>query len=62
MIDLIGDQPILCQRRLLTRQLVHDTRLHRNPDHLSQRMVFSLGVLPTSLIPQSRHAKVETSH
>jgi len=27
VIDLVGDQPILCQRRLMTRKLVSNTRL-----------------------------------
>jgi hypothetical protein len=60
VIDLIGDQPILCQRRFKTRKLVSDTRLHCDPDCSSQPVVFALGSMPTSLIPQLRHAKVET--
>jgi len=58
--DLIGDQPMLWKYRLLTRKLVSDTRLHCDSDHLSQRVVLALGTMPTSLIPQLRHAKVET--
>jgi len=60
VIDLIGDQPILCQRRLLTRKLISDTRLHCDPDYSSQRVVIALDTLSTSLIPQLRHAHVET--
>jgi hypothetical protein len=51
VIDLIGDQPILCQRRLMTRKLVSDTRLHCDPDHLSQQVVLALGPKPTSFNP-----------
>ena len=43
VIDLIGDQPILCQCRLLTFKLVSDTRLHCDQDHSSQRVVLALG-------------------
>ena len=60
IIDLIDDQSILCQRRFLMHKLVSDTRLHCEQDHSSQRVVFALGQMPTSLIPQLRHAKVET--
>jgi len=60
VIDLIDDQSILYQRRFLTRKLVYDTRLHCDPDHSSQRVVLALGQMPTSLISQLRHAKVET--
>jgi len=35
-------------------------RLHCHPDCSSQRGVLALGALPMSLIPQLRHAKVET--
>jgi len=36
IIDWVGDQPILCQRRLKTRKVVSDTRLHCDPDYQSQ--------------------------
>jgi hypothetical protein len=60
VIDLIGDQLILCQRRLLTRKLVCDTSftLRSRPPEIN-REVFALGTLPTPLIPQICHVKVE---
>jgi len=36
VIDLVGDQPMLCQRRFKTRKLVFDTRLHCDPDYQRQ--------------------------
>ena len=60
VMDLIGDQLILCQRRLKTRKLIPESRLHCDADCSSQRGVLALGALPTSWIPQLRHAKVET--
>jgi hypothetical protein len=47
-VVLIGDQPILCQRRLMMGKLVSDTRLHCDPDHLSQQVMLALDPKPTS--------------
>ena len=43
VIDLIGDQPTLCQHRLLTCKVVSDMRLHCNSDYLCQRVVLAPG-------------------
>jgi hypothetical protein len=60
VIDLIGDLPILCQHRFLTRKLLTDTRLHCDPDHPKPIEGVRSRPIPTLLIPEIHHAKVET--
>jgi len=43
IIDLIGDQPILCQCATQMRKLVSDTSLYCDPDWLNQQPVLTLG-------------------
>jgi len=43
VIDLISDQPILCQRGTLTRQLVSNTSLHCDPHYSRQWVVLAPG-------------------